>query len=355
MTAATYEITVVGAGFAGTCMVHKLLQAGVPTSSMLWLDANEPGKGASGGPGLLMNPLPGRTLYPKPGYPEAFASSASWLRELREPSWLVEAPLLRPLRPDHAMSKRLRRSFDRALPVLPDSLQIKLLSESEAKHICPGFGDIIGAIQIDPAFGIWPAPLFRRLNEQLHKKGMVCQSQTALQSLTQHTNDQAQQWTLHTNKGAFRTRRVVLAVGAGLLDLFPTLPLDAVGGALLAVSPPSSASLSCLVSGIGIHMVPRQDGQWIIGATYDPPDKTPLTDQESIDLLLSRMADIFPSIHECQVEQLWRNIRVVDPDTRMPIAGPLQGHPGVWVLGAFGSKGLLMIPHMAQQVLSSLL
>jgi glycine/D-amino acid oxidase-like deaminating enzyme len=106
---------------------------------------------------------------------------------------------------------------------------------------------------------------------------------------------------------------------------------------------PWSSDLMCSTD--GLHVAADADGHAVVGATRWPwdggsaPDKTVVA-QKLASLCRERLSWL-------PVEQwhgLWTGIRCVQPHKRQIVADALPDCPGIWVLGALGSTGLLWGP-----------
>lgn len=376
------RFAIVGVGLAGLILADSLCRLGVPGESILLFDQDAPGAGASGGPGFLLNPLPGRSLVPKPGYLEAFQAARQWYQEAvtrwapdhrsvslgyegaeQEPPhplrslapWLLEGGLLRPLMPDLSGSKRLFKSLKRALPEVEGKIHLAHLEQAGYTRACPlaEGSDADGAILVTPSLAMYAAPLLSALWESLAARGVQLQTGMCCRQLVR----KGAGWRLHTEQGQVSAEAIILTMGAGVDQLFPELGLELLGGSLVSLRPPEGVSLAHLLGGAGIHIIPLLDGRWVIGATFEQPGEAPLSDEATVAFLFERGERIVPMIRSCEVEHIWRGTRATLQFDRMPVVGELHEweRPGVYMLGAFASKGLLMIPWLAQRLATHLL
>lgn len=352
MSTYTYNYGIVGAGLAGCMLAQTLLQRGIQAEEICILDAEAPKHSTSKGPGFLLNPLPGRSLVPKPGYIEAYTvARQQWKQCALRADAYTEAPLLRPLLPEHKGSQRLVRSLLKAQDGVGPHIHLEHLSSEQTRDYTDLLQHIEGSILVEPAACLWPQKLFSALFDSLQISGVALHFPTRVEALEASSSG----WKLRTSTEDVVTQNVILATGGHLHQLAPQHTYERVGGALIVARPPQGIQLNCMLSGAGVHIAPRTDGCWIIGATYEPSEQPSLSNQERIERMWARAEAFLPSIHECTVEDVWEGVRLVEPTHKMPVYGELPDRPGLFVMGAFGSKGLLMIPWVAQQVANMLL
>ena len=116
-----YRVAIIGGGLAGFSLMRALLKQGVSADEILLLEQLTPGSGSSGVLHGMMHPFTGRTLYPKPGYLEAWKYSLQWLADIQSET---ETPLYRTLplwriALEPAAQRQFERSFLRAQDI-PD-------------------------------------------------------------------------------------------------------------------------------------------------------------------------------------------------------------------------------------------
>lgn len=172
---------------------------------------------------------------------------------------------------------------------------------------------------------------------------------------------------------------VVLAAGAALPRLLQgafgrTLPLATARGQLGLL--PAACGTRLPVTGAG-YLLPAHAGQAVVGATYEdrPPGEATEPDAAAHAANLQRLARLLaPAAADAwlalahgatSARVAWR---ATAPD-RLPLAGPLPGgdaqstdlplherpvHPGLWVAGGLGSRGLLWAPLVAELLAAAL-
>lgn len=162
-----------------------------------------------------------------------------------------------------------------------------------------------------------------------------------------------------TDHGSIRAEAIVLALGDGArtLSALADLPLHRVKGQTIRLArPPGLAADHPAVAGAG-YVVPRPDGV-LVGTTFEH-DFADLAPDPSLDAgLAHRGAMLVPELVEAAVRDRRAGVRLTVPAVvsprRLPLAGPLPGHPGVWVVTGLGAKGLLTAPLIARHLPAAL-
>ncbi len=140
---------------------------------------------------------------------------------------------------------------------------------------------------------------------------------------------------------------VCLANGLAARDLAGDLPLTPVRGQVsIAVGAPSPAAIIG-----GGYLIPTRDGL-LFGATHDRDDLGEDVRVQDHIRNLDLLAQVRPDLAEAA--QGWTltgraGVRAACPDF-LPLAGPLDGRPGLFVLSGLGSRGFCAAPLLAEHV-----
>lgn len=170
-------------------------------------------------------------------------------------------------------------------------------------------------------------------------------------------------WELHddTGQSVGQFDHVVLCAATGCRKLAVDgqplrLPLSGVAGQadwVEADAPAVSGPMAW-----GGYAVPFGSSSLLFGATHDRGIDEASTSLEARARNLQTLRDRFPDLAD-QIERLpglqsRAAVRAVTPD-RLPLAGPLEEHPGLHILSGLGSRGLAFAPLLAEQVVATLL
>ncbi len=347
----TTPILILGAGLAGTTLAARLVEEGATPSNLLVIDAAAPHRGSSA-PATMLHPFPGRSMAPRQVQLDAFTESFAWLdhiaRKLPDDWWLT-APMVRPL-PENDKGHRLRDTWTDAHSNYPTEIASRLLTPEDARTSFPDLHLTTAALTYNPAASVVVPRLIDHLQSSLQQAGarFVRATATAI-----HGADQNWHITLDDNT-KLTAHRLVLAMGTGLLPLFPDLDLRTKAGEVLVLAP-GKAELSAFVNA-DAHLFARRDGLWGLGSTYFPThDWDHRDDAQVTRQLLDAITPHVPAAAGLRVEALWRGVRAIFGSDHLPLAGPVPGQTGLFVLGALGSKGLLFAPALAGQLATHLL
>ena len=155
---------------------------------------------------------------------------------------------------------------------------------------------------------------------------------------------------LQTDAGTLRASKYVLATGAWSNELFP-LPVRPVKGQMLSVKVPgfnSELSLSRVLYGEDIYIVPRRDGRIILGATCEEVGFTPGNTPVGIQTLLEAAIRLYPQLKNYPIEEFWWGFRPTTPD-ELPILGNSWCKNLIFATGHH-RNGILLTPITAQLV-----
>lgn len=340
------SLAILGAGIAGLSLAQALLQQGFPAAALQILDPQPPGSGASGIPGALVHPLPGRSLRPKPGYDQAFAYTCAWLESLPPALWRATEVLR--LAPDAEGRARMAESLAQARQAAPEHpllAQVRPLEHRAIQDLWPG-------LQAEQAFAV-PArtvhlgQLIAHLHLHLQQQGVTFLHPAQL-SATPHVDG----WMLHTPEGDTAVAQLVLTPGVALQRCFPQLRLSQVHGEVQILRQPAWAQVTVALSGSG-HLAPLPDGSWVAGATFYRADQ-PEPAAEARRWIAQRLGALVPHWDSAQEQRLWHGLRTVIVPDREPVAGPVPGQTGLWVLSGLAARGLLWGPLLAHHLATAL-
>lgn len=333
------RLVIIGAGLAGLALAQALLQQGwLPQHIRIW-EQTEVGSQASGVPGALVHPFPGRSLFPRSEYLAAWEFTQEWLRPWLEQGLVKAMPLIRPVL-DEATGIRLQRSWQRGL-----AKGIAGPSWYDAEALATAYPETqptLGGYVIPLAFGVDLATILTQLAVALQQQGVHIERDTSLQ----HLKAVSTGWCLENHHTRVNATQVVLTVGAALADFFPALPVAAIRGELLLGQPSPAINLDYAISGGG-HVVPLTSQTWVVGSTFAPASE-PWHPTDSQAQLLQKSATLLRPILTPQ--HLWSGIRAVMGQDREPVAGAIPGLPGLFVLAGLAAKGLLLAPLLADQL-----
>ncbi len=147
---------------------------------------------------------------------------------------------------------------------------------------------------------------------------------------------------VRTTTGLFTAGHYILATGAWSNQLLP-LPVSPKKGQMLSVRIPGEGNhLARVLFGSETYIVPRRDGQIIIGATTEEVGFTPHNTPVGIQALLNRAIRLYPELQHYPIQEFWWGFRPNTPD-EMPILGPSLCQNLSLAIGHY-RNGILLAP-----------
>ena len=342
------RIAVVGAGLAGSSLVHWLLKSGFDGEITLF-DAKDP-MTASVGPTLLCHPFPGRSLAPHRHLHDAINATTELLNDWRTlaPELIRPIHMWRPLKGSNL--KRLSQSHQdwwvqggkhtSENPWIENPPTIDYVSENDLDRV-PTFNTPYPTLKTGPAFAIDAAELYPIIHQGFAQQGINITNQTV--SRIVKTDDK---WSIETKTQSKSFNKVILAFGRQSQTWFPHLDISLQSGSLMKATPNLSAKIESL-SLNGLHIGQHHDGDWVFGSTRWSDNQPSIADEQRE--LISKLTQTLPFSPDMNIDQgsIWSGTRTIYGSDRMPLCGELPQHRNIFVLTALGSKGWLWGPWSA--------
>ncbi|PIJ51519.1 bifunctional tRNA (5-methylaminomethyl-2-thiouridine)(34)-methyltransferase MnmD/FAD-dependent 5-carboxymethylaminomethyl-2-thiouridine(34) oxidoreductase MnmC [Erwinia sp. OLTSP20] len=369
------DIAVIGGGIASALLALALLRRGCNVT--LYSDARLPAQGASGNRQGALYPL----LNPHDSasgrfFPAAFTFARRYFDALDFPfahQWCGVTQL--------GWDEKSQRKIDNMLGMaLPAAIACAVNAE-QAEQLA-GLPTGCGGIHYPQGGWLCPADLTTGLITQAQQQGLTLYWQHKLEKLTEEENG----WRLHFADGSQRHHpNLVLANGAGINQLAQSarLPVYPVAGQVSHV--PTNASLAQLKQVLCydgyLTPVSPQHQQHCIGASYHRGSQqttySPCDQQENIARLQNCLVNqSWPLTLDASAGEARCGVRCATRD-HLPMLGalpdyqrtlqqysgltpaeiqqqttPAPWHQGIFVLGAFGSRGLCSAP-LAAEILAA--
>lgn len=331
-----YDIIIVGGGLAGACAALWLSES----NSVLVLEANEPGSGATGAAAGLITPFKGLRATSMWRHEEAVDALQATLTKAEVADLFNGSGVFRP-----ALDETQAQAFQKAVAKYPS--QISWLERTETSASYPDVNASHGGLWI-PSGGSVPLVAFSEaMLGAAEKSGAVLLSGHRLASW----DDEREVSRVYTDGGAFEANRLLLCLGAGYSSFsdLTSLPLHKVKGQTIRLERPTSLSKSLPAISGGVYVVPDDDGV-VVGSTFEH-EFTHLHPQPHISIeLRNRATELIPALSNAAILEERAGVRVTVPKIRLPLLGPLPGSRRVWVFTALGAKGLMTAPLLARKL-----
>lgn len=339
----TYKTAVVGGGLAGLVFAVRLAERLGDGSDIVLVDAADSHRG-SDSPAAIFHPFPGRSMRPSAHRLAAARTTMIHLERWRASLGsrdVTPTTMVRPLFDDY-LGERLRDSWNEYAGSYPEWFEGERLPADDVRDLVPLPDEVDEALVYRPAYVVDLASVCAHLRNRLDAEG-VARRNGRVEGLRRRTSG----W--HLAGTDISAKRTVLALGAGTAEWFPGIPVELRGGELL-LGESENAHLLDGILNAGGHVAPIGEEGIVAGSSwFDGKTIERRSDDTAIEDVVERCARLFPSVAELDSPRVWRGVRAAFGD-HQPLVGPVPELDDVHVLTAFGSKGLLHIPHHATRL-----
>ena len=335
------DVVVVGAGLAGACAALVLSR----TRRVVVVEADGPAAGASGAAAGLANPFMGRAAKPAWRFDEALDALAKLAAEAGD-GLFRQTGILRPATSGSQTERFRERAAAHA--------DLEWLSPAASAERWPLVRAERGALVVRKGGSVdIPAFVGAALRRAEARGTAVARARLVGWEMGSSGIDAI------TDRGRILASHLVLALGDGARALPPLagLPLHRVKGQTVRLGRPRGLPADHpAVAGAG-YAVPSEAGV-VVGSTFehDFADAAPAPALDAA--LAAKGSALLPVLDGAPVLDRRAGVRLTIPTSvssrRLPLAGPLPGHRGVWVLTGLGAKGLLTAPLIARRLPAAL-
>lgn len=297
--------------------------------------ASNVASGASGSAAGLANPFIAQKANPVARYPEALAILEEVLPTFNLP---FRRGVLRTAR-----SAEQAKHFEQRAMEFPHALDWLPPEASTSRY--PDVRAPFGSLWVRDALGFDPVPLIQGLLSDAERCGGKVHTHTDVQAW--HSTPESVH--LSTPSGTLETDVLVLALGADLLPRPEAhgLNLHGVKGHLLwTLIPPHWEGPA--LSGKG-YVVPLEE-RCAVGSTFEHEFDHRDVDPRKEVILRAQAQEILPVLERAETLHLTAGVRVSAPGDRLPLVLPVDAHRRVWVFTGLGSKGILLAPLYARDL-----
>lgn len=358
------DIVIIGGGLIGASLAYWLSETGRVQITLVEAKAELAGNGtaswASAGiispPSRMQTPVALLTLIRRTIelYPQLIAKLPQPVgyRELGQLSLAANGAEVRGLQKRQGWQKDSGFEARWLLPAQVDELE-------------PLAGPHVGALY-NPAAIVDAARLTRLLGEQLRQTGGTLLTNSPVEKLLRH-NEQVTGVQLKSGE-TIQAERVVLTAGAWSGQWLDT-QLEAAGkapvgfarlvwpvrGQMLAVQPSPETTLNHVLVGGHGYALPQRNGTISYGATVEPAAGFENFITPAGMLELGRLVHkLTPRLETAPIVQSWSGLRPGSAD-ELPLLGPLDQLPGLWLATGHFRNGVLLAPATAELLATALL
>ncbi|WP_134661908.1 MULTISPECIES: glycine oxidase ThiO [unclassified Amycolatopsis] len=215
---------------------------------------------------------------------------------------------------------------------------VETLTGREAKRLAPGVGAVRSGLHVPGDLAVDNRKLLTALSEAATKRGVEFRRER-LESLSEVSGP------------------VILAAGAWTGQLHPLLEhaVRPLKGEILRLRPrrgclpPPPYTVRAMVEGRPIYLVPREDGELVLGATQYEAGFDQAVTARGVRELLEGAERILPGITEYELVEVAAGLRAASRDA-LPYIGEVS--EGVYAATGHHRNGLLMAPATADAVVA---
>ncbi|MBD8036088.1 glycine oxidase ThiO [Solibacillus sp. A46] len=239
----------------------------------------------------------------------------------------------------------------RAILTLPT---VKWLEANEVRNLEPDVSPkIIGAAYIEEDISVMPYRVC-----QAFLKG----AQVYGASIFEHTNvlkiqKQLDTFQIDTTVGMFKAKRVVIAAGVWSNPFFQQLGVEQqitpVKGECIAVEG-RSTFLKHTIFHDKYYIVPRNNGELVIGATMEENDWSEHVSLDGMETLIQKAKELFPGIGQMKMNAAWSGLRPQTFDQK-PFIGFHPHDEAILFATGHYRNGILLAPATGEMIASFIL
>ncbi len=220
-------------------------------------------------------------------------------------------------------------------PLLKDFLSDRLIQNTNLGIHAPlGYGEVLNTGRIDTAL------LISTYKNYLKTKELFCHETFDFEALKITAEGYSYK--------KIKAKHIVFAEGYGLKKnpYFKYLPLTSTKGEYLTIKAPDLKE-NCAIKS-SIFLIPWQNDLYRVGATYKWKDVTNMPTKASKEELLQKLDTFLKCDYELVDQVAGIRPTVID---RRPLVGRHPEEANMYVLNGFGSRGVMIAPLAAQQLL----
>lgn len=344
------DAIILGAGIAGLSCADAFLQKG---RTSVVIDPNQPGEGTSGSPGMLVNPATGRRAKKTWKAENCFGLISDLLErvqdEINKP-FFEKNGVVRP-----ALTEKLANNFERSPGKYdwPDDW-IEWFSKKEFSERFPIFGNHFGGLFVKKAMTVNGSVFMKALAEYLENRGVITEFKNDYKLRKDREN-----WITELGNGSkYQSEVVIDATGynqvhSGNWDFLNLHPVKGQTATFFFDEPlPFQNSISSLGY---MAFLTNQPKQITVGSTYEHDFDSLQTDDDGLEYLKKKLEKTLPGwVQKSSSVEQWSGARVTVQD-RKPVIGSHPEIKGLYIIGALGSKGLLMGRFLAEILVDNIL
>ncbi|WP_234572299.1 NAD(P)/FAD-dependent oxidoreductase [Rhodohalobacter sp. 614A] len=341
---------ILGAGITGLSCAEALLQK---RKTCVVLDPNEIGYGASCSPGMLVNPATGRRARKAWKAKKCFNLISDVLHRVQAEFGQTIFETSGVIRP--ALTKKLSKNFEQSPGKYewPDGW-IEWLPKDEFSKQFPVFKNHFGGLFVRNAMTVNGNLFIKAFAEYLDRRDIHI-----LSGINYDLQQFRKKWEANlANSQTYEADFVIDATGYQQVksEEWNMVPLHPVKGQTATFFFDEPLPFKTSVSSLGyMAFIKDQPNQITVGSTYEHNFTHLKPDENGLNYLKKKLDTTFPGLIDKSISiEQWSGVRVSIQDKK-PVIGPHPDKKGLYMIGALGSKGLLMGRFMADTLVEHIL
>lgn len=164
---------------------------------------------------------------------------------------------------------------------------------------------------------------------------------------------------INTNIGVINTDYLIIAAGLGSTELTRSLPqpvnLEPVLGQCLEIElekPLGNSNFQPAITGEDVHIVPRENNKYWIGATLEFPNekKEVIAQKQFLEEVLKKAEKMCPELGQGKIIKTWSGLRPRPINRPAPIIEKMTGYSNILLATGHYRNGILLAPVTALKI-----
>jgi glycine oxidase len=344
------KVAIVGGGLAGLVTAWRVSQTGCNVSVI----DPAPGSGASSVAGGMLAPISEAWFGEEDRLALDLVSLSLWedfARDLETASGMkigfrTEGTIQFAFNQDDLRALARTREFQRSL-----GLDVSELSGSQVRELEPMLSpNVLGATLVKSDYSVDNRALVVALIAACEANGVEFVKERAV-GIDFETGSAQTVRAVITDRKQIPADRIVIAAGAWSSQIrgAESLGVRPIMGEILRVAPKSGTlanithTIRGYVRGIPVYLVPRENGEIVIGATELETGFDVEPTAGGIFQLLRDAREVFPYLAEMKIAELMAGLRPGSPDNA-PLMGPIGDYAGLYAATGHYRNGVLLTP-----------
>lgn len=325
------KVIIVGQGLAGSILAQKFLNHHWEVKCIYHHEMLPAASRVAGG---LFNPITGRKLHLTWNAETLFRELHSFYPEMErqlEKRFFHPFPIYRIFDSIASQNDGLSRAS------MPEMSEFTSTESYRASGTFTHFKDDFGSIEVQKGGFLDTTTFLTGMNHHFQEKGIL---ESGCQLTFKDLSDSKD--------------IIIWCTGTGLSGIaaFDGLPFKPVKGEVLTVQIPD-LEVNGIVIGGGIFLIPLGKHLFRLGATYNWDLSHTEPTLEALEHLTGTLQSLLKKPLPIKVVDHKVGIRPAVKD-RKPLIGRFKSHPNHWIFNGFGSKGVSLIPALAENLVQHL-